>query len=88
MRDLTRPTGPRTIRILSAVCNFRAFSDVDDRRDFLANLQTEAQTKQQRLDERAAESQEVEEELASLQYVYLCLKDIEPLTHTLGHEHE
>lgn len=67
MRDLTRPTGQRTIRILSAVCNFRAFTDVEDRRDFLADLQNKAQDKQQRLDERSAELQEVEEELASLQ---------------------
>jgi septal ring factor EnvC (AmiA/AmiB activator) len=68
VRDLTRPTGPRTIRVLSAVCNFRAFADVEERRDFLRDLQTQAENKQQRLDERAAELQDVEEELASIQY--------------------
>ena len=67
MRDLTRPTGQRTIRVLSAVCNFHAFTDVEERRDFLLDLQEQAQNKQQRLDERAAELQDVEEELASIQ---------------------
>ena len=70
MRDLTRPTGQRTIRVLSAVCNFRAFTDVEERRDFLRDLQEQAQNKQQRLDERTAELQDVEEELASIQYVH------------------
>ena len=73
MRDLTRPTGQRTIRVLSAVCNFRAFTDVEERRDFLLDLQEQAQNKQQRLDERAAELQDVEEELASIQCAYFLL---------------
>ena len=68
IRDLTRPTGQRTIRVLSAVCNFRAFNDVDERQTFLRDLQKQAENKQQRLDERAAELQDVEEELASIQY--------------------
>lgn len=70
MRDLTRPTGPRTIRVLSAVCNFRAFTDVDDRREFLEDLKEHAQNKQQRVDDRSAELQDIEEELASIQSVH------------------
>lgn len=70
MRDLTRPTGQRTIRVLSAVCNFRAFTDVEDRRAFLLDLQAQAQNKQQRVDEQSAELQDVEEELASIQYAF------------------
>lgn len=73
MRDLTRPTGQRTIRVLSAVCNFRAFADVEERRAFLLDLQAQSENKQQRVDEQNAELQDVEEELASIQCV-LCFR--------------
>jgi hypothetical protein len=67
VRDLTRPTGAQTIRILSAICNFRAFSDVDERQEFLLGLQRVADEKQARLDDRLAELQDVEDELTSKQ---------------------
>lgn len=73
MRDLTRSTGQKFIRILSAVCNFRAFADVDSRRNFLLDLQDQTRNQQQRVVEETAAVHDAEEELAGLQSVSFSL---------------
>ncbi|KAF8319417.1 hypothetical protein DL93DRAFT_2075084 [Clavulina sp. PMI_390] len=67
MRDLTRPTGSRLIRILSGVCNFGAFSQLEERRSFLENIQHATENKQEHEAELAHQCAQVEAELQMLQ---------------------
>lgn len=69
MRDLTRPDGPRTIRILSAIVNFKAFCDTDDRMGFLQRLQEKSESTQRRYDERRSELEELEHAVSEMRSV-------------------
>ena len=67
IKELSRPTGPHLIRVLSAICNFRAFADVEERQTFLLDLQQQAEGKQARLYDRTEALAEAEEELDTIQ---------------------
>ena len=62
-RDLTRPDGPRTIRSLSAIVNFKAFSDTDDRITFLHGLRQRYENLNRRRESLSFEVERLDEEL-------------------------
>jgi Nuf2 family len=69
-RDLTRPDGPRTIRILSAIVNFKAFSDTDERITWLHELRTRYEKSLHRYSTVCDELEQLEQELEEERYIY------------------
>lgn len=67
MKDLTRPEGPRTIRILSAIVNLKAFSDTEKRRDLTTGLQQESEDEIAILDQRRDDLDALTQEVAELE---------------------